>query len=785
MAQASPTGSTRPVKAVVLAAGHDLETRELLLRPLASSTVVEQTLATVVRVVPPDQVVVVSAEHDPRVRQLLGPGWNHVVQTVQAGTGDAVRCARHQLAGFDGDVLIVYADTPLIRSASLRGLLNRHRLKQAQFSLLTARTSHPGEYGRVERDAQGQISAIVEPSDPAASDPSPSFQNDPAAPDPSPFFQNDPAAADRSQVEATTADGGVGPGVSAVAAAVAGEPSPQAAEVNVGAYLIDNEVLISQLDAMARHGEHRLTELARRLMAQSCRPSSYTILDPDELQGINSADQLALAADVVLKRLFSPQHAVETAQISFGTGGWRARIGEGFTIHNVRRLSQAIANQVTRDGRERQGVVIGGDRRFLSKEAAESAAEVFAGNNINVFLLPEDVPTPLVTFAAPHLGAAYGLVFTASHNPPQWNGLKVFRHDGSLPLADQTDRYQDEANALSQAEVVAVDLGVARAAGLVREIDLTAAYIDAVEQTVDVQAMRARPGLKVAVDPMHGTSQLTLGMILSDARCHTTFIHTTHDPLFGGHSPAPDPERLQTLAKMMRDGGYDLGMATDGDSDRIAIVDQRGEHISTNDLLLLLYWYLHQVRGMTGGVVRNLATTHLLDRLAAHFGEPALEVPVGFKHITFGMAQIGALLGGESSGGLTIRGHILGKDGIFACALVVEMLARTGQSLSQLLAGVHAITGRLYALETGMPATPAMRVALPRRMALAAPAEVAGEGVVTVDGSDGVKFRLDSGAWALLRFSGTEPVLRLFAEAATPQRAQALIDWLSDFALSA
>ncbi len=223
-------------------------------------------------------------------------------------------------------------------------------------------------------------------------------------------------------------------------------------------------------------------------------------------------------------------------------------------------------------------------------------------------------------------------------------------------------------------------------------------------------------------------------------------------------------------------------MATDGDSDRIGIVDETGRYVSTNELLVLIYWYLHEVRGERGGVVRNLSTTHLLDRLAAHFGEECLEVPVGFKHITAGMTKIGAVMGGESSGGFTQRGWILGKDGIFACALVCEMLAKTGKSLSQLLDEVFAITGRLEQIETGVPATPAMRVEVPRRMTAAAPAEIAGVGVERIDTFDGIKIRLVDGSWVLLRFSGTEPVLRMVAEAETLERAQVLIDWVQGFA---
>ncbi|MCW5953548.1 MAG: NTP transferase domain-containing protein, partial [Propionibacteriaceae bacterium] len=677
----------RPLKAVLLAAGHDQATRDLLLRPLAGSTVIEQTLANVTAVVPQSDVIAVVAEHDHAVRQHLGEGWTYVVQTVQAGTGDAVRCARFQLAGFGGDVLIAYGDTPLLRAASLRGLLWRHRLKEAQFSLLTAVVSNADGYGRIQRDA-GRVVGIVDDAD-------------------------------------------------------LSESSERITEVNVGAYVIDNAILIPGLDVMASSGEHRLTELARRLIGQGGTLASYAIVDAGEVQDINTDAELQAAADIVLRRLFAPQHAVETGEITFGTGGWRALIGEGFTIHNVRRLCQALANEITRTHRESMGVVVGGDRRFLSRESVEAAAEVFAGNGIGVHLLAEDVPTPLVTFAAPYLGTAYSLIFTASHNPAQWNGLKVFRSDGSLPLEDETDALTAEANSLSQADVVSIELGLAMSVDLVREVDLTNPYIDAIEEIVDVSLIR-QAGLRVVVDAMYGTSQLTLGTILSDARVRTEFIHERHNPLFGGRSPAPDPERLSTLIDIVRNSGrrVDLGMATDGDADRIAIIDEYGRYISTNDLLLLVYWYLHEVRGERGGVVRNLATTHLLDRLAESFGEEHREVPVGFKHITAGMDEIDAVLGGESSGGLTIRGHIKGKDGVFACALVVEMLARTGKTLNELLETVYAITGRLHQVEHGIPATPDLRVELPRRMSSAAPTEIAGCQVTRIDTYDGIKIHL-------------------------------------------
>ncbi|GMA24341.1 phosphoglucomutase [Luteimicrobium album] len=371
---------------------------------------------------------------------------------------------------------------------------------------------------------------------------------------------------------------------------------------------------------------------------------------------------------------------------------------------------------------------------------------------------------------------------TSSHNPPEWNGIKVFRADGSLPLDDETDRYQDEANAMSVDDVITLDLDLARAAGVVVDRTLTDPYIDAIEKIVDVDAVRGSE-LQVVVDPMYGTSQLTLGTILGDMRVRAEFIHAQHNPLFGGIAPAPDLQRLSALIEMIRSGGgrYALGMATDGDSDRIGIVDETGEYITTNDLLLLLYWYLHEVRGEKGGVVRNLATTHLLDRLAAHFGEESREVKVGFKHVTAGMEEIDAVLGGESSGGLTIRGWILGKDGIFACALVVEMLARTGKRISELREMIYAITGRLYTLEAGVPSTPEMRIAVPRRLEAEPLTHVGPYPVVSVSHLDGTKILLENDNWALLRFSGTEPVLRMFVEADSPEKAEELLDWLKGF----
>jgi phosphomannomutase len=615
----------------------------------------------------------------------------------------------------------------LFRPASIRGLLNRHALRQAHLTLLTAISSRPLPYGRIIRDNAGRIMDVIEET----------------------------------------------------------EASPAVREIhelNVGAYIVSAPAIFSVLDRLKSgpDGKYQLTACVHELIRSGLQVESYQICDPDEVQGINTPQDLEQAEFILQKRVLRPRREEEQHQVAFGTGGWRAVIGEGFTLHNVRRLSQALANEITRRGEEKRGVLIGYDRRFLSNRAGEAAAEVFAGNNIPVTLLNEDAPTPLITYATALQNAAYGLAFTASHNPPEWNGLKVFHGDGALLLDNETQQIQTETNQLALDEVIKTDLDIALECGLVRRGDFTNEYVDAVEALIDLEAIR-RAGLKVIVDPMYGVGQLTMGTILTEARCRVTFIHERHNPLFGGRSPAPNLEALRLLATHVVEDHYDLGLATDGDADRIAIVDERGEYITINDILLLVYWYMHEIRREKGGVVRNLATTHLLDRLAARFGERCTEVPVGFKHIASAMVADKALLGGESSGGLTIRGHILGKDGIFASALVVEMLARTREKISQLRRRVYDITGRLYSLDESIPSTPEMRVAVPRRLAQAPLEKIGPYPVVKATHIDGTKFYLGNDNWALVRFSGTEPVLRLFAEADSPEKATALIQHLRGF----
>lgn len=723
--------STPALKAVILAGGKDAITADghsMLLQRLADRTILDLAVQNALQLVKPEDIYIVVGYQQDEVRKQLGSGYQYVVQEKPQGTGDAVKQVTSQLKGFSGNLLILYGDTPLFRPASIRGLLNRHSLRKAHLTLLTAVVARDLPYGRIIRNSAGQIIDIIEHT----------------------------------------------------------EASPEVREIrelNVGAYVVDAKAItnaVAKLSPSPVDGEYRLTDSVHELIRSGLRVESYQIYDQDEVQGINSPADLEHAEFILQKRLFRPRRAEEENLVKFGTGGWRAIIGEGFTLHNVRRLCQALSNEITREGKEKQGVIVGYDRRFLSREAGEAAAEVFAGNNIPTILLPEDAPTPLINYATAIEDSAFGLAFTASHNPPIWNGLKVFHGDGSLLLDDETRKIEDETNALTTADVIKLELDLALEAGIVRKRDFNNQYVDAVEKLVDMAAIR-KANLKLIVDPMYGVGQLTLGTLLTEARCRLVFIHDRHNPLFGGRSPAPDEKALRQLSSQMREAEYDLGLALDGDADRIAILDEKGDYVSINDVLVLLYWYLHEIRGERGGVVRNLSTTHLLDRLAKKLGEKCYEVPVGFKHIASGMVEHDALLGGESSGGLTIRGHILGKDGIFASALVVEMLARTGQRISKLLERVYELTGRLYILDEAMPATPEMKIEVPRRMKETPSTHIGPYKVIKATHYDGTKLFLENDNWVLLRFSGTEPVLRFAVEADSPEKARELITWLKQF----
>ncbi|MEG0598363.1 MAG: phosphoglucomutase/phosphomannomutase family protein, partial [Oscillospiraceae bacterium] len=350
--------------------------------------------------------------------------------------------------------------------------------------------------------------------------------------------------------------------------------------------------------------------------------------------------------------------------IAFGTGGWRAIIGDEFTRANLQLLTAAIARKLKDEGGAERGFLIGYDRRFLSREAAQWAAEVMAGEGIRTMVVNREAPTPLIMFSVKYYDLPYGMAVTASHNPAIYNGVKVFVKGGRDADEVTTREFEAYMERMKGEPIELVPYDEAIRVGLVEEIDPMNTYVDSIIRAINMDAIRSR-SLKVVLDPMYGVSKTALQTILITARCDVDVIHERRDALFGGRLPAPNDKTLGSLQDFVMEHHCDIGIATDGDADRLGVIDDKGDFLHPNKILVLLYYYLLQYKGWHGAAVRNLATTHMLDRIAADFGETCYEVPVGFKHVSGKMLETGAVIGGESSGGLTVRGHIQGKDGIY------------------------------------------------------------------------------------------------------------------------
>ncbi len=465
--------------------------------------------------------------------------------------------------------------------------------------------------------------------------------------------------------------------------------------------------------------------------------------------------------------------------ISFGTGGWRAIIGDGFTKQNVQRLALAIARRMQREDVADRGFCIGYDRRFLSQQAAEWAAEIMASENIHTMVINREAPTPLIMFTVQHYGLPYGIAVTASHNPALYNGVKLFTKGGRDAVEAVTDQLGLAANAVTPEELAPMPYAQAVRSGIVSEINPQNAYLDAIIRGVNMDAIRSR-NLSIVLDPMYGVSRTSLQTILLTARCDVNIIHERHDTLFGGRLPAPNVDTLGALQAAVLERHADIGIATDGDADRLGIIDDTGRFIHPNEILVLLYYYLLKYKGWHGPAVRNVATTHLLDRVAAAFGETCYEVPVGFKHISAAMQEHNAVIGGESSGGLTVRGHINGKDGIYAATLLVEMLSVTGKKLSELVQSLYGEFGSAVMTEYDWPFDQSVKDRLQKLVMVdkklpTFPVEVTGTNYM-----DGCKVLFENG-WLIVRFSGTEPRLRLFCEMPTREQAKQLSKVMADF----
>ena len=449
--------------------------------------------------------------------------------------------------------------------------------------------------------------------------------------------------------------------------------------------------------------------------------------------------------------------------IKFGTGGWRAIIGDDFTKENIRLLAQAMVNKMKNEGNTEPGIVMGYDRRFLSKEAMQWSAEVFAAAHMKTYLINKSSPTPLVMFYVMKHEFPYGMMITASHNPAIYNGIKVFTAGGRDADEIQTKDIEDYIADITPEDVSSMDYETGIREGYINEIYPLNEYLDNILASVDVDAIR-NAGLKVALDPMYGVSETSLKTILMTTRCEVITIHDRHDTLFGGKLPAPSAATLHSLQNSVLEKKCDIGIATDGDADRIGVIDDKGNFLHPNDILVLLYYYLVKFKGWHGPVVRNIATTHMLDKVAERFGENCYEVPVGFKYVSAKMQETGAIIGGESSGGLTVHGHIHGKDGIYAAALLIEMLAVTGKKMSEIMEDIHKECGYIHMEERDYKFSEEKKaeifqVLMEEKQLPDLPDEI--DHISYLDGS---KVYFKNGGWVIARFSGTEPLLRIFCE---------------------
>ena len=462
--------------------------------------------------------------------------------------------------------------------------------------------------------------------------------------------------------------------------------------------------------------------------------------------------------------------------IKFGTGGWRAVIGRDFIESNIRLVAKGISLLAREEDKKGKPIIIGYDHRFLSENAAKWIAEVLVADGIDVWFLGRSAPTPLIMHTVLKEKLYYGIEITASHNPASYNGVKLIVEEGRDAPVETTARLEELIADLKAEDVqyTPFDTAVQNGSVTYRKNPFNG-FIDDILSVMNIPAMREH-GARVLFDPMYGSGTYPLMVILCTARCTVDMIHNTRDAHFGGNLPAPTVAGLGELATKVQNGGYELGIALDGDGDRLGIIDRNGRYISANEILVMLYWYLHEIKGWSGPVVRNLATTHMLDVMAADFGERCYEVPVGFKYISSMIDEVDAVLGGESSGGLTVRGHIHGKDSVYAASLFVEMISVVEKSPSEILAELEAKYGKFVLVEDNISFTPEQKERANSVIFTDRALPDFGKKIARVGYEDGCKVYFEDNSFVICRFSGTEPLLRIFAEAENAEIASSYIE---------
>jgi phosphomannomutase len=460
--------------------------------------------------------------------------------------------------------------------------------------------------------------------------------------------------------------------------------------------------------------------------------------------------------------------------IKFGTDGWRAVIAEDFTFQNVRYCAHGVAAYLKEAGLAERGLVIGYDTRFASERFAAATAEVVAAHGIKVYLSPDPAPTPVISYAVTAHRAGGGIVITASHNPGEYNGFKFKDEHGSSAPDEITARIvANLETAWKSGEVEHLPLAEARKKGLVVMTDLKAVYMEQISRLVDLPRLR-NAGLDIVIDPMYGAGHGYLAGALAGGTTACREIHAERNPLFPGLHPEPIMPHLSELADAVRERRAAVGLATDGDADRNGIMDEHGNFINQLQVYALLALYLLEVRGERGALVKTLTTTSMAYKLGELYDVPVIETPVGFKYVAPVMVKENAIFGGEESGGYGYRGHVIERDGILSNLYFLDFMVRTGKTPSELIDYLYSKVGPHYYKRVDIKFPEEKRTAIIEKVKHA-PSVIDNVKVARVDTADGFRFVLEDTTWLLVRFSGTEPLLRIYAETDSPERADRLL----------
>lgn len=458
--------------------------------------------------------------------------------------------------------------------------------------------------------------------------------------------------------------------------------------------------------------------------------------------------------------------------IKFGTDGWRGKIAEDYTFDNVRLVTQATVEYLRAHGLDRRGLIVGYDTRFASEHFAATVAEVLAGNGIRAYLVHKPTPTPVASYSILTKKAGGAAIITASHNPATDNGYKYkseYAGSASPEIVSEIESY------IGRTPVLQLDLKEAERQKLVERFDATPEYLEHIQGLVDLDAIR-RAGLTIIVDSMYGAGMGYYPMLLDGGETRVVPINAERNPLFPGMSkPEPIGDNLAKLKKVVRESGADMGIAFDGDADRVGLVDENGKFVDQLRVFGLLAYYLLEVRGWRGPIVKSISTTSMVNRLGEIYKVPVHETPVGFKHICPKMIETKAVIGGEESGGFAFAKHIPERDGLLSGLFLIDLCLRRNMTPSQALDELFSKVGPHFYDRVDITYPAEQREAILKRVAEARPSDLAGLSLDRIDTRGGYKFYLQDGSWLLIRFSGTEPLLRIYTEAKSPELVDRLL----------